>query len=795
MAELKSKNCTACTACLNICPKGAIYMEEDEHGFAYPKINADLCINCGLCEKTCSKIDNINKNKIIKSYAVQSKDFDLIKKSSSGGMFAELAKYVLSQGGVVFGCTLEKQSDKFEPEHIYIEDEKDLYKLQGSKYVQSTMGTVLNDVKNFLNQNRPVLFSGTPCQIAGLRTFLNKDYDNLICVDLSCEGVPNKKFFNDYVKFLEQKIKAPITDFKFRSKKHFGWSTTGFVVTYKKGNKSKELKLPQNLSSYFSLFLDAAVLRESCYECKFVGTQRVGDITIADAWEIELEYPDLLSGKQGFNKNKGISLVTCNTEKGRILFDKLSANYKTAVVNIDKLKKHNHPFVRPSGRNKDRELYFDIWKNSGYQELDKYFIRSLGLKRIYYIIKNHTPNFIKNLIKEIKYKKSKTDCLLFTAYFLPNYGSILTAYALQKAIENLGYTSKIIHYSKLFGFGKSFVKKQCKLTKMCANYRNLCKLNKTSDTFIMGSDSLLNLITDKFYNVGCALLNFTPPDKKRIMISGSMGNWDGTFENDKQKEYFGTLLNRFDYISTREEHGQKVFREIFEKGSDWINDPVFYLDKEDYADIAKNSKNDFSGKIMQYVLYPNNENMGIVDYYRKKYNKEVAKFAGNENTKFLSRNKYTSVEDWLSAIINSDIIITDSFHCVSFALMFNKKVVCVKNQNSPVRFTSLFKRLGVDIPLMSSAKDLDGYDFEYDKDKVNSSIKDIRDFANNKLAENLSKPKNNESAVPDITEMNKTFVKIYTPWYKRIGIFYTLFIIPIVIPVQRIIHNIRSTKF
>ena len=168
----ENKICTACGACANICPQNAIQMKEDEQGFLYPSIDEEKCINCNLCKKVCQNIDILSKNFPSKTLALQSKDYTLSQKSSSGGMFAQIAKYVLSKNGIVFGCTMEKTQDNFEIKHIYIDNEKDLYKLQGSKYVQSNIKNTYKEAKQFLEQNRFVLYSGTPCQIAGLKSFL-----------------------------------------------------------------------------------------------------------------------------------------------------------------------------------------------------------------------------------------------------------------------------------------------------------------------------------------------------------------------------------------------------------------------------------------------------------------------------------------------------------------------------------------------------------------------------------------------------------------------------------------------
>lgn len=727
----------------------------------------------------------------MKTYIIQSKDNGLIKKSSSGGMFAEIARYVLSRGGVVFGCAMQRADEGFEVKHIYIENENDLYKLQGSKYVQSNLGNTINQAKEFLDCGRLVLFSGTPCQIAGLKAFLKQDYKNLITVDLSCEGTPPLKIFNDYIAYLEKNvIKAKIIDFKFRSKKYFGWSTSGFVASYKDKNKIQEKVLPQNLSSYFTFFLRGDILQERCFGCKYTGINRIGDITIADAWGIENEYPELLKNK--FNRNKGISLILINSQKGRKIFETIKTNLVTNDVDIKRLRKYNHPLRHPSQKSLFREKVLDEYNKYGYEGIERTFRKNLGKMYYYYILKNHTPKFIKKFIKLFMYNNIRTDCLLMTLYCLCNYGSLLTAYALYKTVTNLGYASKLIHYGNITGYGKKFIEKYLPLTSRVLNSADFVKLNKLSDTFILGSDNLINLETNPFALMAQNLLNFTEDNKKRIMISGSIGGWDGSTKDKSEHDYIKFLLERFDYVSTREEHGKDVFENVFNVKSDWINDPVFYLEKENYVELTKDVQTDYSDKIMQYILYPTNKTDEVIDFYKKNLGADVEKFDGNENVKYFSRHNNKSVENWLAAIINSKLIITDSFHCVAFCLIFNRSFVCIKNTHATVRFTSLFKRLGINIPLIESVEDLDGLNLDYDKQQVNKSLQDIREFALNKIEKILLKPKQVPKNSDDTMKIfNKEFIKNSTAWYKKNKLFYFGIIVPFVVPVKRLLADIK----
>ncbi|NMA84106.1 MAG: 4Fe-4S dicluster domain-containing protein, partial [Epulopiscium sp.] len=274
MIELfnQKKNCCNCAACMNICPKQAITIKTDEDGFSFPMINRDLCIECGLCNNVCA-FQNIpiSGNVPISTYVAINKDMDVLSASASGGIFGALASLILDKNGVVFGCAF---NNKMEPKHICIDNLLDMKKIQGSKYVQSDINTTYIEAKRYIKNGRYVLFTGTPCQIAGLKSFLGKDYNNLITADIICHGVPSADFFKGYIKYLEDKLKGKVIDLKFRDKSK-GWGHIEKVI-YKKDGIIKE-KLIQPFNSYYhSYFLKGDILRENCYECKYACSSREG---------------------------------------------------------------------------------------------------------------------------------------------------------------------------------------------------------------------------------------------------------------------------------------------------------------------------------------------------------------------------------------------------------------------------------------------------------------------------------------------------------------------------------------
>ena len=227
------KDCCACGACLNICPKEAISLKQDEYGFLYPEIDEYLCIRCELCKKVCA-FQNVEEDNVpISTFAAISKNRNQAKNSASGGIFAAIAQYVINNNGIVYGAAFD---DSWNVKHIGIEHIEDLIKLQGSKYTQSNTDTTFIEVKKMLALGKQVLYSGTPCQIAGLKKYLGKDYTNLITIDIICHGVPSNKMFKDYLSYLEAKNNAKIQNFKFRDKKT-GWGINGSVVFLKQNKK------------------------------------------------------------------------------------------------------------------------------------------------------------------------------------------------------------------------------------------------------------------------------------------------------------------------------------------------------------------------------------------------------------------------------------------------------------------------------------------------------------------------------------------------------------------------------
>lgn len=357
MEIIEKNKCTGCTACYNICPKGAIEMIEI-NGFKYPHIDSNKCINCGLCKKICP-IYKKNNDSLNKCYVGFSKDIKDLEKSSSGGIFPLIARNILNDNGIVIGASFKNNKLS----HIIIDNIKDLDKLKGSKYLQSDLSNIFKHVKENIN-NKKILFVGTPCQVGGLKSYLKKEYENLICIDLICHGVPSPKLFDKYVKYLEDKNNDKLKNYNFRDKST-GWDTYSNTVTFK--NK-KYTELASN-NSYMKLFLKDIALRESCYDCNFKLGNKYSDITLGDFWNVQKYYPDM------YNK-KGVSAIIINTEKGNHLFNIIKDSITYKECNIDEILKGNPSLKYSSIKPINRDNFFKDLNTLSFNEINNKYTKT-----------------------------------------------------------------------------------------------------------------------------------------------------------------------------------------------------------------------------------------------------------------------------------------------------------------------------------------------------------------------------------------------------------------------------------
>lgn len=375
------KECCGCGSCSQICPKGSILMERNPRGFLVPVVNEQTCIECGLCRKSCPEIEKNKYNSVIRSYAAVSKDSNLMNRSTSGGIFGEIAKCVIMQSGIVYGCAWDKN---MLVAHRGIEKIEDLEYIQQSKYIQSNTKNTFKEVKTYLMNDRIVLYSGTGCQIAGLKRYLKKDYNNLITVEVACHGVPAPGLFQEYIKWMEKRNGQVIDKYRFRNKeKHKKGEHYKLCISFKSGKEKYYLSYND---PYYGAFLQGKTLRQTCYQCKYKERDRVADILLSDYWGIEKEHPR-------FPAKYGASAVVVCSKKGESIINNIKEKLITEKSSFDKIVAHNKSIIACA--KKTEEQYESL------EDIDKLMERLKPKFSIKRLVKNIVPENLKYFIKRI----------------------------------------------------------------------------------------------------------------------------------------------------------------------------------------------------------------------------------------------------------------------------------------------------------------------------------------------------------------------------------------------------------
>ena len=391
-------DCCGCGACQNVCTKGAIVMCEDEFGFVYPKIDPELCVECGMCKKVCGYQNQPEKSRARQVYAAASKNSSLLKKSASGGVFAQLAGHFLTRGGVVYGVALPLENGVLTPRHIRVSQLSELKRLQGSKYVQSDTGFVFRQVKQDLSEGKPVLFSGTPCQVATLRQFLSKKYDNLLLAEVICHGVPSKKMFQDFIRDYGKSLDGTVEEFYFRDKSKGQGYVTRCVYQTRSGQREETVKQGE-LLAYIHFFSKSYICRESCYSCPFAAAERVADITLGDYWGFHEEYPEYRE-RDGLSNERGVSCVLVNTDQGKRYLNEIRDGLVLLESTFEQVARHNAQLREPSPRSEIRETILTGYRDSGYPAVSAYFARHCGAERMKHRVSGLLPKGFKRWVKK-----------------------------------------------------------------------------------------------------------------------------------------------------------------------------------------------------------------------------------------------------------------------------------------------------------------------------------------------------------------------------------------------------------
>ena len=392
-----TSKCCGCNLCSVVCTHNAISMEPDRYGYLSPRIEQEKCVNCGLCEMKCPLQNNATVNSSVAAYAASYNNVESIKNSSSGGIFFALAEPFIEQGGVVCGTAV---TEKFNVEVVAIESKDELYRLQGSKYVQSSMGVIYKTIKQYLSNGKKVLFCGTPCQVAAVKNYIGVN-ENLLLVDIVCHGTPNNQFFKDYIKTEEGKKEIEIKEFKFRDKK-YGQDVKGSMLFSQNGIEKNKCVYNYE-SSYYSLFLKGITFRDSCYKCPYAQNERVGDITICDFWGIDEVQPTVYKTMKEIGAD-AISGVSVNTEIGAHYFEQIEKNLIVHKVKFSDIALNNpqlnHPFDEC---NQDlRQKVLALYANQGYPAVDSYYYSTFKKAIMVRKIAKHFPMKLKKILVEIR---------------------------------------------------------------------------------------------------------------------------------------------------------------------------------------------------------------------------------------------------------------------------------------------------------------------------------------------------------------------------------------------------------
>lgn len=615
-------SCTGCTACANVCPKGCITMQENSKGFFYPVIERSLCVDCGACSKACPVLHANKNSNIVDLFLAKHRDENIRLSSSSGGFFTAIASCVINQHGVVFGAAFD---DQWNVVHDFTDTIDGLARFRGSKYVQSRLGDTFIKVKDFLDNDRMVLFTGTPCQVAGLLRFLKKPYKNLITVDIICHGVPSEKVWQKYLhdelshrcqRESNQQLlthnhprsdKAcqveSIQEIRFRDKSN-GWKNFSFVISLSSDAKSNNYK-PISLSvnawehPFMKGFLYNLFLRASCYHCPVKNFSSNSDLTMADGWGIENYLPE-------WDDDKGASLIICHSAKASDIVNKIQ-DIKLHPVDASILTRHNEAaFQSPIPNrhlNKFYRLtnkhtlsfhevirqcfppsnYFDKLRWSINKRFDKLKKRKQGCKKILIIGTGSLLNYGCEAIIQGTYTILKTifpNCEITVASDNHNYDREI----LPKDIKLISYKRRFSAYRiyrgilrRLFHIGQgSEVRMKTNIAKrfdlvLSAGGDNYCETPE---------GNIYNLLVD-LMEVGYVAIN---NGRKYILWGASVG----PFKNEDNLERVTANLHKCSLITVREELSFHYVKEELQcPQAVLVADPAFCMDPDMSINFSK----------------------------------------------------------------------------------------------------------------------------------------------------------------------------------------------------------------
>lgn len=661
----KMMSCTGCGVCAECCPSGALELSYDREGFLRPVFHEAKCVHCNICMERCPALHFESKNNPEpKTFAVWAPD-ELRLQSSSGGAFSLLALEIIRQRGAV--CGVRYEPGKQQVEHVIIRSEKELSELRGSKYVQSDMQNVYQSLRLILeNEEVPVLFCGCPCQVSALNSCLGHKYKNLYTVDLLCAGVTAPGVFQRYM--AENWDVDRVTNVNCRIK-DFGWNPHFLKVEFRDGSNQI---VHRETDPFEQLFHSFAGQRESCYACTFSTFPRQGDITLGDFWGVQ-NYDAAL------DDGKGTSFVSINSEKGEKLFN-LCLKSAVMIRNVP-------------------------WQYTGTNRVSTFLSERVALpetrERLYHLLSTHSFRDAVELTINAKY-----DVAVPCNWSGDNYGAQLTQYAFYRILTEMGLETIMIERPDMpFPGGNAETARLFRRNpypeyathKLFKNTDEMRAMNDLADIFIVPSDQLWNAL---FAEKDLFALGYVANNKKKIAYATSFGcyphNWK---EDERAREAF--FLSRFDAISVREDSGVKILRESFNiVDVEQTLDPVFLHDANFYTDLCGFSRyNDQNIGIASFILDPSIEKEKYISWICEELNLksiqigDVNYHKNNKKKWGLSVENNIMIEDWIAVIRNSEFVVTDSFHGICLAIIFQKQFIAIGNtKRGLARFESILKQ-------------------------------------------------------------------------------------------------------
>lgn len=674
------EKCVACGACENICPTNAIVMNYDENGFMYPCIGEE-CTHCGKCKSVCQVIKPIELYNEPDAYAVWNKNEEIRKKSSSGGFFSIIAQYVINKGGIVFGAVYANDFKS-----VYISEAKTMTEvalMRGSKYVFSETRNSFQLVKKYLDEGKYVLYTGNPCEVAGLIGYLGKPYERLITCDFVCHGANSVKAYRSWLKEFtgNQKIKT----LDFRDKSVYKWSTTATAYL----ENGEEIRQDHENCFWYKGFLEGVTIRENCSECPYAKSERVADFTMADAWQI---------GRinKAYNDQWGTSLVLVNSKKAKSIYETI--RYEMALcekISLAEIRKYNGYLNHPQLAHPSRKFFFSHLDKDGYHK-SLWYGRGL-----------------------------RWDVGIVGWWFASNYGSALTYYVLGKSIEQMGKSVIFIPVPQLNNHNwdvdtqivEKFMAKHFRIAKK-RQYDNLKEVNQFCDSFLLGSDQMWTESTTKL--VGYSFfLDFVDKEKKKIACATSFGA--SKFNSDLKMRYTARdYLKQFDAISVRENSGVEICRDKFGINAEQIIDPIFWEGEKVFDEIIiKNDCNDLPERyLLCYMLDPDCKKRDLVQYVAKKNQLKILTVFGLKEYEGAKNNwnigaivEKPTIEEFLLLIKNCEFLLTDSHHGTCLGIIFHKNYFAIGNEKRGIdRFTTVAKKLGTTDRILSLPTNYDVID-------------------------------------------------------------------------------------